>query len=67
MGPGILSCPPETLMRDAARIMAVHRVHCVVVGGLCLEGRSEPSVWGVLSDLDLARTVESATRGHQRR
>jgi CBS domain-containing protein len=41
--------------------MAVHRVHCVVVGGLHPAHRSESTAWGVLSDLDLARAVESAT------
>jgi CBS domain-containing protein len=61
MRPGILSCPSETLVREVARIMAVHRVHCVVVGGLRAGDSSERFVWGVLSDLDLARAVESAT------
>ena len=41
MRPGILSCPPETPVREVARIMAVHRVHCVVVGG---GSGSEPPV-----------------------
>jgi CBS domain-containing protein len=58
MRPGILSCPPETPVREVARIMAVHRVHCVVVGG---GSGSEPPVWDVVSDLDLARAVDSAT------
>jgi CBS domain-containing protein len=61
MRPCVLSCPPETLVREVARIMAVHRVHCVVVSGLRSNGRSERTVWGVLSDLDQARAVESAT------
>jgi CBS domain-containing protein len=58
MRPGILSCPPESPVRDVARIMAVHRVHCVVVSGL---RAGERTVWGVISDLDLACAVESAT------
>jgi CBS domain-containing protein len=58
MRPGILSCPPDTPLRDAARIMAVHRVHCVVVGDL---RSGDGAVWGVLSDLDLAEAVDSAT------
>jgi CBS domain-containing protein len=52
---------PETPVRDVARIMAVHRVHCVIVGGLRSERLSERTVWGVVSDLDLARAVDSAT------
>jgi CBS domain-containing protein len=58
MRPGILSCPPDSLVREVARIMAVHRVHCVVVSGLRAGDRT---VWGVVSDLDLASAVESAT------
>jgi CBS domain-containing protein len=61
MRPGVLSCMPETPVRDVARIMAVHRIHCVVVGGLRSKRMSERTVWGVLSDLDLARAVETAT------
>jgi CBS domain-containing protein len=57
MRPGVLSCPSDTPLREVARIMAVHRIHCVVVGDL----RSGDGAWGVLSDLDLARAVESAT------
>ena len=58
MRPGILSCPPESTVREVARVMAVHRVHCVIVAGL---PAGERSVWGVVSDLDLASAVESAT------
>ena len=57
MRPGVLSCPSDTPLREVARMMAVHRIHCVVVGDL----RSGEAAWGVLSDLDLARAVESAT------
>jgi CBS domain-containing protein len=52
---------PETPVRDVARMMAVHRIHCVVVGGLRSERLSERTVWGVVSDLDLARAVDSAS------
>jgi CBS domain-containing protein len=58
MRPGVLSCPSDTLLREVARIMAVHRIHCVVVGDL---RSGERGAWGVLSDMDLARAVESAT------
>jgi len=61
MRPGVLSCMPETPVREVARIMAVHRIHCVVVGGLRSDRLSERTVWGVVSDLDLARAVESAS------
>jgi len=57
MRPGVLSCPTETSLREVARIMAVHRIHCVVVGDV----RAADGEWSVLSDLDLAGAVESAT------
>jgi CBS domain-containing protein len=57
MQPGVLSCPSDTPLREVARIMAMHRIHCVVVAEL----RSSDGAWSVLSDLDLARAVESAT------
>jgi CBS domain-containing protein len=57
MRPGVLSCPSDTSLRDVARIMAVHRIHCVVVGDI----RAADGDWSVLSDLDLAGAVESAT------
>jgi CBS domain-containing protein len=57
MRPGVLSCPSDTPLREVARIMAVHRIHCVVVGDV----RSAEGEWSVLSDLDLAGAVESAT------
>jgi CBS domain-containing protein len=57
MRPGVVSCPSDTLLRDVARTMAVHRIHCVVVRDL----RAGDGAWGVLSDLDLARAVDSAT------
>jgi CBS domain-containing protein len=52
MHPGVLTCTLDTPLREVARIMASHRVHCVVVFGgdeEMLGGR----IWGVVSDLDL--------------
>jgi CBS domain-containing protein len=54
---GVLSCSSDTPLREVARILAVHRIHCVVVCDL----RSGDGAWGVLSDLDLAGAIESAT------
>ena len=28
---GVVSCPPDTTLREVARIMATYRIHCVVV------------------------------------
>lgn len=51
---GVFTCPPETSLRDVARMMASYHVHCVVVTDMDPEGESERP-WGVVSDLDLVR------------
>jgi CBS domain-containing protein len=56
MHPGVITCPPETPLRDVARMMARHRVHAIVVDG---EGDGA-SLWGVVTDADL---IEAAARG----
>lgn len=45
---GVVSCPPETSIREVARIMATYRIHCVLVSDV--EGHQP---WGVVSDLDI--------------
>ena len=52
---GIVACAPDTPLSEVARLMSAHRIHCVVVGGLSFEGTR--LVWGVVSDLDLARAA----------
>jgi CBS domain-containing protein len=54
---GIISCPPETPLRDVARIMATYRIHCVVVSEM--EGAAPV---GVISDVDLAVAASSGAR-----
>ena len=39
--------------------MSEHRIHCVVVAGLAEDGHGTRVVWGVVSDLDLARAAAS--------
>jgi CBS domain-containing protein len=51
---GIITCPPETSLKDVARMMATYHVHCVVVTDMDPEGESERP-WGILSDSDLVR------------
>ncbi len=67
MRPGILSCSPETPLREVARMMAVHRIHCVVVTGLESRHGADRPVWGIVSDLDVARAAggwtEATTAG----
>jgi CBS domain-containing protein len=54
---GIVSCPPDTPLRDVARIMATYRIHCVVVSEM--EGGTPV---GVISDSDLAVAASSGVR-----
>jgi len=54
MTTGVISCPPETPLRDVARLMATHRVHGVFVFDYGTEDDETPELWGLVSDLDLA-------------
>jgi CBS domain-containing protein len=54
MRPGVLGCEPDTPLREVARMMASHRIHSVVVHGIT-DRAGERLVWGLVSDLDLAR------------
>jgi CBS domain-containing protein len=59
MHPGVLTCAPETSLRDVAEIMATHRTHAVVVDGIATDAvRGSHLVWGVVSALDLARAID---------
>jgi CBS domain-containing protein len=68
MTPGVLSCPPDAPIATVARTMATHHIHAVVVDGVREDPvRGERLVWGVVSDLDLARAAlggeETSTAG----
>jgi CBS domain-containing protein len=54
---GIISCPPDTSLKDVARTMATYRIHCVVVSDM--EG-ARPL--GVIADIDLAAAASSGSR-----
>jgi CBS domain-containing protein len=54
MHAGVVTCATETPLRDVARMMAEHHIHCVAVTEL--DGASVPA-WGIVSDLDLIATV----------
>lgn len=49
---GVIECNPEAPLSIVARVMAAHRIHCVVVPTL-----GEPGPWGIVSDLDLVDAV----------
>lgn len=55
MRPGVISCPPDSSMRDVARIMTTNHVHAVVVRGIAGGG-----AWGVVTDRDLLRVATGA-------
>lgn len=53
----VVSCDPSTPMSAVAALMHGNRIHCVVVDGIVADGAGERLVWGVVSDLDLARAI----------
>lgn len=55
MRPGVISCPPDSSMRDVARIMTTNHVHAVVVRGIAGGG-----AWGVVTDRDLLAVASGA-------
>jgi CBS domain-containing protein len=57
MREGVVGCSPDTPLVEVARLMSEHRIHCVVVGGLTEDRHGTRLVWGVVSDLDLARAL----------
>ncbi len=58
MHPGIMTCEPDALATDVARMMAGHHVHCIAVTGIARD-HGERLVWGIISDLDLLRAGAS--------
>jgi CBS domain-containing protein len=66
MHAGVLTCGRDESLQAVARLMARHRVHSVVV--VTDAGSGEQSLWGVVSDLDLAaaasvRDLDAQTAG----
>jgi CBS domain-containing protein len=49
MHPGVVICAPESPVAYAAKLMAHHRIHAIVVMGDDEEG----GLWGVISDTDV--------------
>jgi CBS domain-containing protein len=60
MHPGVVTCPLETPLPTVARMMALYRIHAVVVFGEESDDLTGTELWGVVSDLDL---VNAATAG----
>jgi CBS domain-containing protein len=59
MHPSVLTCPLETPLRDVARMMALYRIHAVVIYGEDTDDLNGPGLWGVVSDLDLVQAAAS--------
>ncbi len=59
MHAGVVTCPLQTSLRDVARIMATYRIHAVVAFGDDPGEIPGPALWGVISDLDLARAANA--------
>ena len=58
MRPGMLSCDAAAPIAEVADTMATHRLHAVVVAGIRTDAvHGEGLVWGLISDLDLARAA----------
>jgi CBS domain-containing protein len=55
MHPGVVTCSPDTPLRDVARTMATRHIHAVVVS--TVPDYSTPATWSVLSSLDLVAGV----------
>ncbi len=56
---GIVGCTADAPLSEVARLMSKHRIHCVVVGRLAVDGHGTRFLWGVVSDLDLVRAAAS--------
>lgn len=67
MSPGVLSCPPETPLRTAARMMATYQVHAIFVFASREDTEGHSPFWTVLTDLDLIEAslpdIEQRTAG----
>ena len=61
MHTGIVACDVHAPLSAVARMMAAHRIHCVVVRNSAVEWTDPGAgLWGVISDLDLVRLVATA-------
>jgi CBS domain-containing protein len=67
MHPGVLTCRPDMPLRSVARMMALYRIHAIVVEGTEADGRGA-GLWGAVTDRDLvaataAGNVDGRTAG----
>jgi CBS domain-containing protein len=62
MHSGVLTCGTGASLADVAELMATHRVHCIVVTD---DPGDAGSLWGIVSDLDLAAAASVRDLGEQ--
>jgi CBS domain-containing protein len=53
MSAGVISCTPDTPLRNVAALMAAYRVHGVYVFDYGQEDDEAAVLWGLVSDLDV--------------
>jgi CBS domain-containing protein len=58
MHEGVIACALETPLTEVARLMAEHRIHCVVGFGDVTE--DDTRLWGVITDGDLMAVAAGA-------
>ena len=59
MHPGVVTCPLETPLPTVARMMAMYRIHAVIVFSEESDDTSGAQLWGVVSDLDLVKAASA--------
>jgi CBS domain-containing protein len=55
MHPGVISVAPETPLREVARALSKHHIHCLIVART--DGPGERARWGLISSLELVRAA----------
>jgi CBS domain-containing protein len=63
MHAGVVACDPDTPLAAVARILAEHRIHCLVVSGIDHTRDGDRLTWGTVSDRDLVRALADARGG----
>ena len=56
---GLIGCDPSTPLPAIAKIFAQERIHSVVVHGIERTREGERLTWGILSERDLVRAIDS--------
>jgi CBS domain-containing protein len=63
MHAGLVGCNPSAPLAVIAQMLAVERIHCVVVHGLEHTREGERMTWGVINDRDLMRALDAGDGG----